>query len=417
MRIVDSTARSHRYSQPVHLRRYATVLGSLIALGVVVVGAEASSTQAGRPPGSPDLAAMALTVGDLPPGARIDAQRYYRDPDYVASYERDFEVPGTRLGRSRLVAVSETLDVERTVSQATTTFSFARVLFSGRQGARLVKAILVEEGIPADSVAVGRIRQPRIGHGAIYIPITFRSAGTKLPLALVLFRFDRVLGSLALVGFPRGTLYAPDAYRLTRVAVARVTAGLVPVNVTPPTVTGTAQPGQVLTAARGMWSGDQLTYAYQWERCLPTGSGCVAIAGATAATYTPTTGDLASSLRVTVTARNRLRSASSSSAVGAAVAGPPGSPVATVAPEIAGTPAVGSTLTASTGSWSGDPTSFAFQWRRCDAAGACGDVSGATASTYVPTTADAGRTLRVLVVATNAVGPSGSISAPTAAVP
>jgi hypothetical protein len=101
----------------------------------------------------------------------------------------------------------------------------------------------------------------------------------------------------------------------------------------------------------------------------------------------------------------------------AVVVGPPGAPVATVAPAIGGAAQQGGTLTVSTGGWSGEPTAFAYQWRRCDAAGtACVDIAGANAASYAPTSADAGATIRILVVATNTVGPGGAISPQTSPV-
>jgi hypothetical protein len=86
-------------------------------------------------------------------------------------------------------------------------------------------------------------------------------------------------------------------------------------------------------------------------------------------------------------------------------------------PVVSGTAQVGQSLSASTGIWSGSPTSFAYQWTRCDAGGAaCVDVGGATASTYVLVAADAGATMRVRVTASNSVGSSSADSAATAVV-
>jgi hypothetical protein len=82
------------------------------------------------------------------------------------------------------------------------------------------------------------------------------------------------------------------------------------------------------------------------------------------------------------------------------------------APTIGGTTAVGSTLTAANGTWSGSaPLSFQYQWQRCDTNGAtCHQIPGATSQTYVLATGDAGATLRVQVIASNADGSSTATS-------
>ena len=88
-----------------------------------------------------------------------------------------------------------------------------------------------------------------------------------------------------------------------------------------------------------------------------------------------------------------------------------------VAAHISGTAQVGQQLTASTGTWSGSPTSFAYQWRRCNSGGTgCADLPGAGTSTYAPVAADVGSTLRVRVTATNDAGSSSAESAPSAVV-
>lgn len=92
-------------------------------------------------------------------------------------------------------------------------------------------------------------------------------------------------------------------------------------------------------------------------------------------------------------------------------------PSNTAPPTITGTPTVGQTLTAENGTWSNNPTSFAYQWLRCNGGGnACVGVANGTQKTYTLVGADAGNTIRVQVTATNADGSSSARSAQTAAV-
>jgi serine protease AprX len=90
-------------------------------------------------------------------------------------------------------------------------------------------------------------------------------------------------------------------------------------------------------------------------------------------------------------------------------------PIANVPPVISGTPEEGALLTATTGTWSGEPPfSYAFGWQRCDTSGgACGDIPGTTAATYVAGALDVGRTLRVVVTATDSSGATAAASDPT----
>ncbi|HXY81328.1 MAG TPA: GH25 family lysozyme [Gaiellaceae bacterium] len=195
----------------------------------------------------------------------------------------------------------------------------------------------------------------------------------------------------------------------------------VPVVSTAPAVVGTAQAGAKLAGIPGVWSGGKpVTFTYQWQSCDAAGLTCAPIPGATLETYTPTATDVGHALVLTVTAASNEGPAVASSPPTLAIA-PAGSsasarPAVTVAPLVTGTTQVGQTLTASPGTWTGSPTSFAYTWRRCDATGAnCASIAGATASTYTLTPGDIGTTVSLVVTATGAGG-AGIATAPTTAV-
>jgi hypothetical protein len=191
-----------------------------------------------------------------------------------------------------------------------------------------------------------------------------------------------------------------------------------PVNTAKPAVSGTATVGQTLTASNGTWSNAPTSYAYQWLRCNGGGNSCASVSNGTQQTYTLVGADAGRTIRVRVTATNADGSASAESDQTAAVAAATSSsaPKNTDRPIISGTPRVGQTLTSDDGSWSGNPTSFAYQWQHCDADNivACVNVVGATGKTYALHLADLGYRMRVSVTARNAKGSATANSATTA---
>lgn len=92
-------------------------------------------------------------------------------------------------------------------------------------------------------------------------------------------------------------------------------AGLVPESTEVPVISGTAGTGDRLAVSEGKWSHSPLVYGFQWERCNHSGAGCVPIAGATNANYTPGVLDLEHTLVVKVTATNAGGSTTVTSAV------------------------------------------------------------------------------------------------------
>jgi hypothetical protein len=74
-------------------------------------------------------------------------------------------------------------------------------------------------------------------------------------------------------------------------------------------------------------------------------------------------------------------------------------------------------LKGSIGTWTGSPTSYRYEWLRCDTNGVnCSAIAGATAQTYSLTTADIASRIRFRVTASNAAGSSVATSEPASVV-
>jgi phospholipase C len=255
----------------------------------------------------------------------------------------------------------------------------------------------------------------------IYNAVTHRGVGG----------FRRRWGVVGLLMLASGLLVGPAAATSARLQSPslRPRAGdaatsAPPSNTAPPTISGTAQDGQSLTASPGTWSSpDPLAYRYQWQRCDSTGANCANINAATASSYTLTSGDVGHQVTVVVSAidTNTNQRASASAAPQGPVAAPP-PPSNTSLPTLSGTVQDGQTLTAGKGSWSSpDALTYAYQWQRCDSSGAsCTNVTGATTSSYRLSSLDVGHQVTVMVSATDkenqtaqaTAAPVGPVAAP-----
>jgi hypothetical protein len=178
-------------------------------------------------------------------------------------------------------------------------------------------------------------------------------------------------------------------------------AGPGPANSAPPTISGTPAQGAKLTSTAGTWVGSgTLSYHYQWYRCDTSGAHCGSIHGATGATYTLVGTDVSHTMALTVSATDSKGTTSAYASLLGPVSQAEAALLATAQPTIAGTGKVGETLTASTGTWSGSPTSYNYAWQRCNANGRiCVPIANATSPTYTATSADAGHKLLAIVQA------------------
>ena len=181
-----------------------------------------------------------------------------------------------------------------------------------------------------------------------------------------------------------------------------------------PSISGTAQVGETLTAeTSGIADADGLdtaAFSYQWL------ADDIEITGATSSSYTLTADDEGKTIKVQVSftddADNEETLTSAATAAVAAAEPEPNSP-ATGEPTITGIVQVGETLTADpsgVGDADGlDNATFSYQWIRNDGASDT-DIPDATDSTYTLVAADEGRTVRVKVSFTDDAGNGESLT-------
>ena len=172
-----------------------------------------------------------------------------------------------------------------------------------------------------------------------------------------------------------------------------------------PTISGTAQVGETLTAdTSGIADADGLdnaAFAYQWL------SDDAAIDGATGSTYTLADVDEGKAIKAQVSFTDDAGNDETlTSAATATVEAPRNNP-ATGAPTISGTVQVGETLTADTSGISDadglTSVSYSYQWIRNDG-NSDSAISGATASTYTLADPDESKAIKVKVSFTDDAG-------------
>ena len=300
-------------------------------------------------------------------GARVTAQRYYKDTAFpsVISYLREFA--RARVVATALVYVDSEAEVG-TGSGLSSAYLHARRRYSPRVGPGGARRIVAEDnptsrrvtnvrvGGPVASVSARLVRHPHHGQDAsrgaarrAHRP----PSGSSAWIAAVL-----VAGSPA-SGFYGRWSPARGSSRTHRGALA------------PRSTARRSSPAPSRSAAadddaRHLEPASRSSVAYQWQRCDALGLSCVAIPSATGQRYVVGQENVGSRIRVVVTARSSFGSGSAVSPPTAVV--PENVPPTNVSPPtIAGTAQVGQTLTAQgAGTWMARPPSLPLAALRCD---------------------------------------------------
>jgi hypothetical protein len=175
-----------------------------------------------------------------------------------------------------------------------------------------------------------------------------------------------------------------------------------PANTVAPTISGSGQTGEPLTAQLGTWSPTQCgtpTFSYQWEESTNQAGPFTPISGATSSTYTPGSGDASNYITVSVTETN---AGGSGSASAQAAVGPIVVPAPTVTTPTQTTPPTttqtGTVITStSPGNRTGTSTTT-VQFYRC--AHTCTKIDTHGATTYTVRAADNGEYIETKVTTT-----------------
>ncbi|HLP23575.1 MAG TPA: fibronectin type III domain-containing protein, partial [Microbacteriaceae bacterium] len=234
--------------------------------------------------------------------------------------------------------------------------------------------------------------------------------------------------SATITGLNNGTGYFVRVFATTAAgdgAIATSNAATVPstvaTNTALPAVTGTAAVGVLLSATSGTWTdgGASVAYTYRWQSAATASGSFVDIAGATAATYTPTVADAGTVVRVVVTATNSAGAVSaSSSATSAVQSGRAGAPSGLT--PTAGDGSIALSWTAPSALNGGTISNYAIDWA---VAGSGNWVSvsrvGSTAASQTITGLSNGTAydLRVAAITAAGVGAAATYSATIASTP
>ena len=258
---------------------------------------------------------MALATTDFARGASVAQEGFEpASPPFVARFVRFFH-SGARLNGQRLLGVASYVDLVSSDGLAVVGFNAVATDFGTSTGRREIGAEIKRNVatsthgvVKVKTVTFGRVVRFQAAAGAFRVKIKLRTNRGTIEMAIVGIVLDRAIGLLELDGYPRKHVSASTALLAARKLAQHFQVALQIRSVVPPSITGTPQLGQTLTANRGSWAGGPTSFTYQWNHCDAAGANCAPIAGAVASTYVPGTADAGMRITVTVTATNSVSS-------------------------------------------------------------------------------------------------------------
>jgi len=198
------------------------LLGDIGGVPVPVPQAGEEPTVAPPSEGGPDLAAMALSLDDLPGGVSIDHEGYVEDEDTVASYEREFDLGLVRIRSSQFMGLQSNVDLYENAAEASLFVRTLEVLLTSEALPEFVASNFSEgAGFEASNVQVEPVPALGVGDDSAGLRASFDTPLGQVEGTFIWIRVDRVLGSLWVMGLA-GNVDPADVASLAEAMAARM---------------------------------------------------------------------------------------------------------------------------------------------------------------------------------------------------
>ena len=221
----DVNQRVEEIARALEQRIEGVLLGEITGTPVPIPEAEEEEEVEAPPPTrGPDLAVMALSLDDLPPGVTIDREGYVEDEDTLASYEREFDLGLARIGTSGFSSLECDIDLYETAIQASSILTAVEAIFAGESASEFFASFFSEgAGFEATNVQVQSVSLPDLGDNAFGVDVSFDTPIGSFEAVFAYVQVGSVLGSLILTG-PLAEVDAADAAPLAEALAQRMAA-------------------------------------------------------------------------------------------------------------------------------------------------------------------------------------------------
>jgi hypothetical protein len=219
----DALSQVEDIARALEQRMKGVLVGDIGGTPVPVLQAGEEATVAPPSEGEPDLAAMALSLDDLPGGVSIDQEGYVEDEDTVASYEREFDLGLAYIGSSRPMWLESDIDLYDNATEASGAFAGNELLMATSESAPELFASFLSEGagVEATNVRGERLPTPGLGDESLALRLFVDWPFGSYESNYVFVRTGPVIGTLVLTGL-EGDVAPVDALPLAEAMATRM---------------------------------------------------------------------------------------------------------------------------------------------------------------------------------------------------